>query len=90
MHRLGDVGHVHVVAHLVAVAVDLERGPEPDSAHQPRDDAVLGLHPRPVDVGQAQARAAQAVGGGVGRHQHLAGGLGGAVRASAGAAAPTR
>ena len=46
---------VHVVANLAPVAVDLELPAEPDRAHQPRDDAVLGLHAGPVDVGQAQA-----------------------------------
>ena len=70
---------VHVVAHLRAVAVDLERRAQADAAHQPGDDAVLGLHAGTVDVGQADARAAQPVGRGVGGHQHLARGLGRAV-----------
>ena len=47
--------------------------------HQPRHDAVLGLHPRPVGVGQPQARAAQAVDLGVGGHQHLGRRLGRSV-----------
>ena len=78
--RGDDVGHVHVVAHLEAVAVDLERRAEPDRAHQPRDDAVLRLHPGPVHVRQPQARTAEPVRRGVRGHQHLAGGLRRAVR----------
>ena len=76
----GDhVGGVDVVADLGPVAVDLKRSAGADHPHQACDDAVLGLHAQSVDVGQAQARAPQPVGRRVGGHQHLGGGLGGAV-----------
>ena len=79
-HGGHDVVGVDVVAHLRAVAVDLERRAQADAAHESGDDAVLGLHTGTVDVGEADAGAAQAVGGGVGGHEHLARGLGRPIR----------
>src|SRR5579875_2098775 len=79
-HSLGYVCNIYIVPHLLAVAVNVEGTATLCHSHEPRHDAVLLGHPRPIDVGEAQRHSPHPIGGVVTGQEHLTGGLGCPVR----------
>ena len=75
-----DVVHVDQVPDLGTVAVHLYPGAVTRGPHQPRNEAVLLLHARAVNIGEPQRAPGHAVAGRVRADQHLGGRLGGPVR----------
>src|SRR5215475_11237198 len=75
-----DVVDMDKVAHLGAIAVDLNTLAVARRPQQPWHEIVFGLHAGSVNVGEAERRAGYAITGGVGGQEHLAGRLGRAIR----------
>ena len=79
-HAAGVVLGVDPVAHVLAPAVELRALPVQDVGDLARDE-LLHMLVRAVVVGAVGDRGPQTVGAGPRAHQHVAGGLGGRVRA---------